>query len=98
MEFNKFFNKLNERKGFTRLDDLNLGEPYLITRLDVVTNKFGIAIMATLDCKGETFSVYLPKRFTIDPELVEKYNSKDSKKMSLVYFGLQRGRHEMKFV
>jgi hypothetical protein len=97
MDFTKHFNKLNEQSVFCKLSDLNIGEPYRIVRLDNSFTMYGTALVATLEKNGRIFSVFLPKRFKLDKQLVDEYNENEDL-TSLIYLGIFKGRHELRFI
>jgi hypothetical protein len=88
--------KLNEDK-FSKLSDINQGEPYKIIHLESMQTKFGKVIIAKLEKHGNITKIFLPKRFQFNTEFINQYNSKENF-ICLVYLGLQCGRHEIRFI
>ena len=46
-----------------KINELGVGETYVVEHLERITTKYGPSLLATLDDEGDRFKVFLPKRF-----------------------------------
>lgn len=82
--------QLNDCKPpqYVKINELNRDEPYLITNLRRITNRFGPTVVAMLEDKqGEMFMVYLPRKYikVLSESMVNHFNNSENKSMSLLF-------------
>ncbi|KAF6198961.1 hypothetical protein GE061_006984 [Apolygus lucorum] len=96
----------NQVRGILRLTDLRVGATYEVLSFHRICTQFGPTVVANLVPLGGSSSpegpirVFLPKRFTevLTEEEIQKYNSKVTRTISLVYKGIVNRQHDLQFI